>query len=221
MGRNWKFDWNKTKETAKKEIDQNKSYADDRFWKKGQALIRSLPDKKGNPFRQYFNHWFNYETVSGGSQLYVGNCATSIKMPCPICEKNRELWNSPYKEDEAVARTRKRKMHYIANILVLKDEKHPENEGKVFLYDFGPQIFGLYKKAMFGPEETDPEYDAGKEPDTFVPCDFDNGADFLLRSTLKPGTEKAKVKWNTYESSKFQKNSDRGAGARRLRRFCE
>ena len=35
------------------------------------------------------------------------------------------------------ARKQKRKLTYIANILVVSDAKRPQNEGKVFLFKFG------------------------------------------------------------------------------------
>ena len=46
------------------------------------------------------------------------------------------------------ARKRKRKLSYYANILVVSDPKHPENEGKVFLYKFGKKIFDKITEAM-------------------------------------------------------------------------
>ena len=42
----------------------------------------------------------------------------------------------------------KEKLSYIANILVVNDAKHPENEGKVFLFKFGKKIFDKITEAM-------------------------------------------------------------------------
>lgn len=213
MGK-YQFNWSKIKTDIKKSQEQKASFGDSRLWKmkidenkKGSAVIRFLPDRNGTPFKQYFSHWFEFETNGKGVQKYIENCATTIKMPCPICTKNRELFNSSYKVDQDVARERKRRVHFVSNIFVLRDEANPTNEGKVFLYDYGPQIYAKVKKAMFGPEEDDPDFDSDSEPDTFIPCDLYDGADFLLRSTLKKGTENAKVKWNTYEASKFRNTS--------------
>lgn len=212
MSKKFKFDWDKVKDNIKKDEQQKKSYGDSRFWKlkigddkKGQALIRFLPDKNQIPYKQYFSHWFDFERPGSGVSKWTENCATTIKMDCPICDKNRELWNSAYEVDKNLARDRKRRNHYVANILVLKDDASPENDGKVFLFDFGPQIFEKYRKAMFGPDEDDPEYDENEPADTFVPCDFEEGRNFHLRSTLKKGG--GQKKWNTYESSKFLKES--------------
>jgi hypothetical protein len=207
------FDYEAIKEKMKKEEESKASFGDPRFWKlklndcKGQAVIRFLPDPNGTPYKQYFQHWFDYESASGGVQKYIENCATSIKMGCPVCDKNRELWNSAYKQDKDTASLRKRKAHWVSNILVLQDESNPVNEGKVFLFDYGPQVYGFVKKAIYGPEEGDPEYDSEVVPVTYMPCDFYDGADFLYRSTVKKGTENLKRKWNTYESSKFRPQS--------------
>jgi hypothetical protein len=43
--------------------------------------------------------------------------------------------------DKEIARKRKRRTSYIANVLVVNDPKNPENEGKVFLFKFGQKIF--------------------------------------------------------------------------------
>ena len=42
----------------------------------------------------------------------------------------------------------KEKLSYYANILVVSDPKHPENEGKVFLYKFGKKIFDKITETM-------------------------------------------------------------------------
>ena len=45
-------------------------------------------------------------------------------------------------------RKRKRKLSYYSNIYVVSDPKHPENEGKVFLFKFGKKIFDKITEAM-------------------------------------------------------------------------
>ena len=42
----------------------------------------------------------------------------------------------------------KRKLSYYSNIYVVSDPKHPENEGKVFLFKFGKKIFDKITEAM-------------------------------------------------------------------------
>jgi hypothetical protein len=54
---------------------------------------------------------------------------------------NSTLWNSGSEANKEIARKQKRKLSYIANVLIVSDPKHPENEGKVFLFKFGKKIF--------------------------------------------------------------------------------
>lgn len=212
MAGKYKFDWNKTKKDLKKEAEKSSnSYEDKRFWKltrddnqKGSAIIRFLPDKQGTPYRKYFTHFFWYDSGSG-QKVYSAPCRTSLGVdyPCPVCDKNRELWRSAYEVDKDVARNRKRSAHFVSNILVIKDPVKPENEGKVFLFDYGSQIHDKFALKLFGPEEDD-----GLEEKivTYAPCCFDEGADFIFRSTLKKDTKTKKNAkgYPTYEFSKFK-----------------
>lgn len=201
---------------AVKQVTEKKEYGDNRFWKlktdaekTGSAVIRFLPDKDNVPYVQYFSHWFRYEGGSG-EKVYADKCPTTIGGDCVVCSKNRELWNSSFDVDKDVARTRKRKTNFVANIYVIKDPAQPENEGKVFLYNFGTQVSNLYNEAMMGGEDAD-ELDDGTA--SFIPCipaktiDEDGndqcGADFILRATKKKGSD-----WQTYEKSKFKSQSE-------------
>jgi hypothetical protein len=75
--------------------------------------------------------------------------------------------------------------------LVLKDKDVPENEGKVFLYQFGQKIFEKIKSALRPKQEDDPAINV---------FDFWDGADFNL--------EIAKVKgYRNYDDSKFRVQS--------------
>ena len=44
-------------------------------------------------------------------------------------------------------RRRKRKLSYFTNILIMSDPKHPEHEGKVFLFRFGNDLVPLIMDA--------------------------------------------------------------------------
>ncbi|HCX21718.1 MAG TPA: single-stranded DNA-binding protein, partial [Cytophagales bacterium] len=137
-----------------------KSYQDDRFWKperdkadNGFAIVRFLPAVDGEdvPFVRIFNHGFK-----GVGGWMIENCPTTIGLTCPVCEANSELWNSGVESDKDIARNRKRKLQYIANIMVVSDPKNPQNEGKVFLYKFGKKIFDKVNESM-NPEFEDEE----------------------------------------------------------------
>jgi hypothetical protein len=168
------------------------SYKDDRFWKpeldqasNGFAVIRFLPvvDGEDVPWARVFSHGFQ-----GKGGWFIENCPTTLGKKCPVCEANNELWNSGVEDDKSVARDRKRKLSYVANVYVVSDPKHPENEGKVFLFKFGKKIFD---KIM---EKIQPEFPDDSPVNVF---DFWQGANFKLKIRKVAG-------YINYDKSEFE-----------------
>ncbi len=75
-----------------------------------------------------------------------------------------------------------------SNIYIVSDPKHPENEGKVFLYKFGKKIFDKISEAM------QPQFADEK---AINPFDFWKGANFKLKIRKVDGY------WN-YDKSEFE-----------------
>jgi len=132
-------------------VNTKSSYEDDRFWTlerdksgNGYAVIRFLAPVEGEdiPWVRLFSHGFQ-----GKGGWMIENCPTTVGKKCPVCEGNTELWNSGIESNKGIARDRKRKLSYIANILVVSDPSNRENEGKVFLYKFGKKIFDKLQEA--------------------------------------------------------------------------
>lgn len=88
------------------------------------------------------------------------------------CDVNSVLWNSGIDKDKETVRLRKRKTSFIANILVVSDKAHPENEGKVLKFKFGKKIFGMIERAM------SPEFE---DEEAFNPFDLEDGANFKIK----------------------------------------
>ena len=171
---------------------ESNSYEDDRFWKptrdkagNGFAVIRFLPAQEGEdlPWVRYWDHGFKGPT----GLWYIENSLTSIGQQDPVSEMNSVLWNSGRDEDKATARERKRRLHYVSNVLVVSDPSNPENEGKVFLYKFGKKIFDKIMDVM------QPQF-ADEEP--VNPYDFWEGADFKIKIRKVEG-------WINYDKSEF------------------
>lgn len=165
--------------------------SDDRLWKpevdkagNGFAVVRFLPSPEGEelPWAKVYTHAFQ-----GTGGWLIDNCLTTINQSCPVCESNRELWNTGSKSNQDIVRQRKRKLSYYSNIYVVQDKAHPENEGKVFLFKYGKKIFDKISAAM------QPEFDDETPIDPF---DFWSGANFKLKITKKDGY------WN-YDKSEF------------------
>jgi hypothetical protein len=158
------------------ELNKKDSYKDDRFWRpeldkasNGYAVIRFLPSVEGEdlPWAKYYSHGFK-----GRGGWYIENSLTTIGQKDPVSEMNTELWNSGVESDKDIARARKRRLHYVSNILIVSDPANPQNEGKVFLYKYGKKIFDKIQEAM-QPEFADEE--------AINPFDFWAGANFKLK----------------------------------------
>jgi hypothetical protein len=134
------------------------------------ATIRFLPsgNQDGAPFIKMHNHGFQ----GPGGKWMIENCPTTIGDQCPVCEANGTLWSSGIDSDKEIARKRKRKTSYVANIVVLQDQKHPENEGKVFLFKFGQKIFDKIV------DKIKPQFEDEQPLNPFDPWE---GADFKLK----------------------------------------
>jgi len=167
--------------------------ADERLWKpevdkagNGYSVIRFLPAPEGEdlPWAKVWNHAFQ-----GTGGWFIENCLTTNGGQCPVCEDNRDLWNSGVESNKDIVRERKRKLSYYANIYVVKDTTNPDNEGKVFLYKFGKKIFDKISAAM------QPEFEDEQPIDPF---DFWGGANFKLKIKKVAGY------WN-YDSSEFDR----------------
>ena len=175
---------------------EKKSYKDDRLWKpeldksgNGYAVIRFLPAVEGEdmPWAKVWNHAFQGPT----GQWYIENSLTTLGKNDPVSEMNSAYWNTGIESDKEIARKQKRKLQYFSNIYVVSDSKHPENEGKVFLFRYGKKIFDKLMAAM------QPEFEDEK---AINPFDFWEGANFKLKIRKVAGY------WN-YDSSDFDTSS--------------
>lgn len=145
-----------------------KDYNDTRFWKvsrnsEGSAFaeIRFLPAPPDSPewgeeqhcFQKFISHSFEGPT----EKYYIENSRKSLgeDFDDPIAEYNDVLWNKVGTEAaKNQARKQKRQKRFVANILVVRDPVKPENNGKVFLYEFGQKIFDKIQSAMAPPAES-------------------------------------------------------------------
>jgi len=180
-------------QNLKPEDQSNKNkYQDDRLWKiemdktgNGYAVIRFLPASNGEdmPWQRVWSHAFQDK---GG--WYIENSLTTLGQKDPVSEENTRLWNTGVDSDKEIARKRKRKLSYYANILVVSDPKHPENEGRVALFKFGKKIFDKITEAM---------QPAFEDEQPINPFDFWKGANFKLKLRKVDGY------WN-YDKSEFE-----------------
>lgn len=173
--------------------EEEKNYKDDRYWKptfvnmNASAIIRFLPPPKmeENPVLPIYSHAFE-----GKNGWYIENCPSNIPhRKCPVCAYNSTLWKQGA-SGQAQVRKQKRILKFISNIYVVKDERNPEAEGKVFLFKFGKKIYEKIKGAMY------PEI----EEDRIDVFNFWEGADFILKCENADG-------YPNYDKSYFRKPS--------------
>lgn len=158
------------------EVEKNSGFQkteDNRFWKvsldkagSGSAVIRFLPSTSDDqtPWVKVYDHGF--QGPSG--KWYIEKSLTTIGQEDPVQQHVSALWEV----DKELARKRKRRLQYYANILVVKDPANPENEGKVFIFRFGKKIFDKIA------DKLNPSFADETRVDVFNPWE---GANFRLR----------------------------------------
>ena len=172
-------------------LTKGRSFNDDRIWKpttdkagNGYAIIRFLPSKDdGTPWVRYLDYGFQGPT----GLWYIEKSLTTINKDDPVSEFNSQLWNSGVEDDKEQARKQKRRLKYVSNIYVIKDGANPDNEGKVFLYEYGKKIYDKINDAMF------PQYE---DEEAMNPFDMWEGANFRLKIRMFEG-------YPNYDKSEF------------------
>ena len=191
-----RYDINKLVEAAQEASGSKteNNNRDENMWKptvdkagNGYAVIRFLPTESEVPWVRYWDHGFKGPT----GKWYIEKSLTSLGQQDPLGEFNSKLWNSGNEEDREQVRKQKRRLHYVVNILVVSDPSAPENEGKVFMYQFGKKIFDKVQDLM------QPQF-PGETP--VDPFDLWKGADFQLKIRNVEG-------YRNYDRSEFKEPS--------------
>ena len=195
---------------SEKAPTEKKSYTDERIWKgeldksgNGYAVLRFLPAIHGEelPWVKMYSHAFQGPT----GQWYIENSRTTINQKDPVSEYNSKLWNTGLESDKEIARKQKRKLSYYSNVYVVSDPKHPENEGKVFLYKYGKKIYDKLLAAM------QPEF---QDESPINPFDPFTGANFKLKIRKVDGY------WN-YDKSEFEAPSKLSEDESKVEEICQ
>lgn len=193
------------KKIAESQKTESSYEPDPRFWQlktdekgTGSAVIRFLPtspkdlevDSEALPWvMQYYRNFTNKKTGKFYNELDL----STLGQKDPVHIHTTPMWKGTEAEI-AVARERKRKTRYVANIIVIKDNAAPETEGKVFLFSFGVKLYQKLEAAMF------PEEELEDVVETLDPFDFWSGANFHLKCENVSG-------YRNYDKSKFLKSS--------------
>lgn len=138
-------------------ISEKKEFGpDERFWKlsrgdddTGTAIIRLLVDENRVPFVKVFHHQFSvYDPTKQKKRWFIEPSPQTIGLPCPVSERWQELYNEGTQEAKEKAKMFARKIKYVTNIKVINDPANPDNNGKVFLWEFGTKLLDKFLAKM-------------------------------------------------------------------------
>lgn len=182
---------------------------DERIWKpkfnpekgKGTAIVRFLTPKDGDPFVEVKSYSFN---GPGGNFYDIARATCNLEDPVQIAAING--FRKAKAEGDARLKEECKKFlagsQFYANVYIVRDEEHPENEGQVKIFRFGRQIYSFIEKAIT------PEFD---DVDPMDPFDFWNGANFRIRMVgreIPDSKTGKKVVVPNYEQSSFDPVSE-------------
>ena len=194
--KNMSFDFESLQK--KTNINNTSGFQEDtRFWKlsksdsKGTAIIRLLIDKNGMSYIKKYSYSFSKKSPYSDKELwYIEDSPSTIGLQDPVADRWIEYISSNDPNLQEIAKTLfKRRVSFITNILVVKDPASPENNGKVFLWEFGTKLESKFKSIM---QPSNEDLELGIKPINLY--DPFNGANILL-STKKEG------RWWNYDDT--------------------
>lgn len=157
-------------------------------------LPRPLDDKLTTEYDIYddfvcqISHYYK-----NSSRSYVEISRRTWNEPDPVNDFNNEIYNRDenlYKNIVSCNGGTRRRVSYYSNIYVINDVRHPENNGKVFLFRFGPQIKAKIQECVDPKDKLETPMD---------PFDIFNGPSFRYISSKKST-------YVNYEKSRFELN---------------
>lgn len=125
---------------------------DERYWKMpfdkatggGIAVVRFLPffaEAKNKPVMFVgYKALSAQRVVEGKTRYLIGKSPASIGKPCPVEEARNKLMKMGGAIGDEATKILAYKNRYVANVMVVKDPLNPDNDGKIFLYEFGGNI---------------------------------------------------------------------------------
>lgn len=167
----------------------------------GRATIRFLPAPIGeeNAFVLYFSYFHKHQPPGAATAKYY--VEKSLKTfgndeKDPAYDYNGTVYSRADlndKEKQKIAIRRQKK--YVSNILVIDDPVKPELNGKVMLFEYGPEIFKLINSRM----NPDPSLTKDKPANPFDPLE---GCNFELKivSKMTPDGLQPSYAASTWES---------------------
>ncbi len=143
-------------------------------------------------------------------------CPRSIGKDCPVCDHGTEVFNALKEQGQSKTDAGKKagkwwsQEKFITNILIVEDTEKPENEGKIFLFEFGKEIFNNINAQTNPKNAGDNEYidedtDLLDDGQSFDGWDLDSSPIFKLNRTVGQKNTDGKTwkKFPSWAKSKF------------------
>jgi hypothetical protein len=178
---------------------QSNYVSDPRFWsptfaknkdgrEESKAIVRFLPapDGETEDFAKFYTHFIRGQ----GNKKYIERCRTTLGEADPAEELAKRLGGG----NKDVYLKYGRTPRFVANVLVIQDGNKPENNGRVFLLEFGNKIMKKITAVMNG---SDDPIDPREPVNVLDPLE---GANFKLVVTKQGGQ-------NNYDESQFMGQS--------------
>jgi hypothetical protein len=145
---------------------------------------------------------FNDKTKKPMNRYFQDLCPRlSNGEKCPVCDYGYEKIDDITQRWKTYTDKQKQmfpKTKYYSNILVIDDTNHPENNGKVFLFEYGNGIAKMIEEAAKGKSSADEEENEPPK-DIFDP---ETGYNFILEYELEKGK-----KWPNLKGKFAKKHS--------------
>lgn len=140
-------DYSALAEQFENKSQQSNNSRDERFWSleadklgNGSAVIRFLPNIEGDEFTAPWVTLYTFSFQGPTGKWYIENSLRTLNKEDPVKQLNDSLWATKIPANIEIAKKQRQRTQYISNILVVSDPKHPENDGKVFLFKYGKAI---------------------------------------------------------------------------------
>lgn len=164
---------------------QSSNERDSRYWSleadkagNGSAVIRFLPNIEGDAYNAPYITKYSFAFQGPTGKWYIEQSLKTIGQEDPCLQHVNSLWASKIPANIELAKSRRQSTRYVSNILVVSDPKHPENEGKVFMFQYGKAIYNKLLGKLKPTFEDD-------EP--INPFDLWEGCNFKFRMRKKDG----------------------------------
>lgn len=160
------------------------------------STLRFIPDANSENDLAFLIERKQWEAVVDGEKTRV-NSLDSFGEPCPILTLSRQYYKAG---DKVMGKKFWPKTDHLARAIVVKDGLPPDPEtgetytGKVVTVALGKSLFDIISHGIASGELGDD-----------LPCHTENGVDFVITRTVKPGPDGEK--WSDYSLSKFARSN--------------